>query len=257
MWLLDNDKPKERKGKVQLINAASFFQKLRKNVGEKKNELSAQNITDILRLYDDFEQNEYSKIFEFKDFSYTTVTVEQPLRLNWAFDLDRIETALEAKVLGKLDEDQKKTLRNILIEESKKDSSNLIDVELVQSRIREACVSLNLSPSQLKAIASGLAMRDPDAPIQKDSKGKQMPDAELRDTENIPFYRDINEYMDKEVSPFISDFWLDRSKDKIGYEIPFNRHFYEYAVPRSIETIDKELNALIKEISLLLKDAEQ
>lgn len=257
VWLLDNDKPLERKGKVQLINGSTFFQKLRKNVGEKKNELSSENISDILRLYDKFEQNDHSKIFEIKDFEYTTVTVEQPLRQNWAFTQERIESALEAKVIAKLQDDTRKALKIALLEESKRDAATFTDSTLAVSRVKEACKDLELSASQLKAIATGLALRDPGAPIQMDAKGKPLADSDLRDTENIPSFRDISEYMQKEVSPFLSDFWLDRTKDKIGYEIPFNRHFYEYVEPRSIETIDKELNALIKEIGLLLKEAKQ
>jgi type I restriction enzyme M protein len=256
IWLLDNDKPQERRGKVQLVDATSKFTKMRKNVGDKRNEISPGNIDEIVRLYDAFEENEESKIFNTRDFGYTTITVEQPLRQNWALTEDRIATALDSKSLQKLGPRKLESLRETLHVLAIQDSSTTTDSKEFAARIKQSTSRDELTASQLKALINGLAERDDTAPIQIDAKGHPMPDLDLRDTENVSFGRDIGEYIQSEIAPHLEDFWVDRSKDKIGYEIPFTRHFYKYIPPRPLEEIDAELNQLVFEISQRLKEIE-
>lgn len=174
IWLLTNHKAAERKGKIQLINAAELFQKMRKSLGSKRKELGEAHIAEITRLYGAFEENERSKIFDNAAFGYTTITVERPLR-------------------------------------------------------------------------------DAAGRIERDKKGQPKADAALRDTENVPLSEDIGAYFAREVLPHVPDAWIDASKSKVGYEIPFTRHFYVYTPPRALEEIDADLQRLGAEIGELLQ----
>lgn len=257
IWVLDNKKPLERRGKVQLINGAKHFHKLRKNVGEKRNEISADDISEIVKIYDAFEDSKDSRIFNNSDFKYTSVTVERPLRLNWSFASERIERLASAKALAKVDSNVVQEIQNALLAEGLSDSASTTDFPTFSHRVRKAIQTFELTPSQVKGLLNALSERDATAPNVLDTKGRPIADSELRDTENIPNTSDIEEYVSTEIEPYVSEFWLDRTKDKTGYEIPFIRHFYEYVSPRPLSEIDTELNVLVGEISALLRKLEE
>ena len=136
------------------------------------------------------------------------------------------------------------------------DSSTTTDSAAFTKRIQSAVSKLGLSASQIKNLVSGLAEHDDNAPLLRDAKGNLVADVSLRDTENVPLGKDIEDYVSKEIAPHVRDFWLARSKDKVGYEIPFTRHFYKYEAPRPLGEIDADLNKLIAEISVLLSEVE-
>lgn len=184
IWLLDNTKQPERRGKVQLIDATSFWTKMRKNLGAKGREIADTDRDRIVRIYDAFDQQkpedaEFSKVFDNKDFGYWTITVERPL----------------------LDENGQPLL---------------------------------------------------------DSKKRPKPDVKKRDTENVPFAYDggIEAYFAAEVKPYVPDAWIDTKKTKVGYEIPFTRHFYKYLPPRPLAEIDADLNEQVAKIMKLLAEVE-
>jgi type I restriction enzyme M protein len=256
IWILSNHKSVERRGKVQLIDATSEFEKMRKGLGDKKNEISKDNLEKIVKLYDEFEDNEQSKILTPIDFGYTTITIEQPLRLSWTISPDRIEGALTARVLDKLSAGERVSIRETLLSEAISDPTSTTNSKAFLERLTKALAPYSLSKVQLTNLMSGLADHDPEAPAVRDSKGNLIPDVNLRDTENIPLAAEIDEYITSEISPHIADFWVDRSKDKVGYEIPFSRYFYRYETPRSLTQIDSELDELIVQISSSLKDIE-
>jgi type I restriction enzyme M protein len=141
--------------------------------------------------------------------------------------------------------------------EAVSDSSTTTDSAEFTKRIQEAVSRLSLSSSQVKNLVASLAEHDDNAPLVKDAKGKLVADTSLRDTENVPLNEDIEVYAAREIAPHLPDYWLDRSKDKIGYEIPFTRQFYKYEAPRPLEEIDADLNTLIAEISQLLIEIEK
>ena len=257
IWILSNHKPADRRGKVQLIDATGQFEKLRKNLGDKRVEISQTNLENIVRAYHDFEESEISKIFKNSDFGYTTITVEQPSRLSWAVTPERVEVALGARAFEKLSAGERIQLEEVLSVESAKDDTTTTDTVGFTKRIENAVAGLGLTSSQVKNLVAGLAEHDDDAPLVRDAKGNLVPDTSLRDSENVPLSVDIEEYVAQEVAPHLSDFWLDRSKDKIGYEIPFTRHFYKFEAPRPLEEIDRDLNKLITEISQLLTEIEK
>jgi type I restriction enzyme M protein len=170
VWIVSNRKPAARKGKVQLIDASGFWQKMRKSLGSKRKELSGAHIDEITRIFGAFEEatrggTPISRIFTNEEFGYRTITVERPLR-DEAGDV-----VLTTKGKG---------------------------------------------------------------------KGKPMPDPELRDTENVPLGEDVQAYFEREVLSHAPDAWIDHEKTKVGYEIPFNRHFYVFKPPRPLAEIDAE-----------------
>jgi type I restriction enzyme M protein len=213
VWIISNKKPADRKGYVQLIDAGSFWQKMRKSLGSKRKEMNDEHIATITRLFGDFAEAELAtvfdaagkevarqviaaaefapeppaggkvkvapiaRIFRNQDFGYTTLTVERPLR----------------DEAGKV----------VLSQKGK-------------------------------------------------AKGQPQPDSALRDTENVPLGEDVQAYFKREVLPHAPDAWIDETKSKVGYEIPFNRHFYVFEPPRDLHTIDEELKGVSARIMAML-----
>ena len=174
IWIVTNRKPAYRKGKVQLVNAVGFSQKMRKSLGNKRNFITAEQIQEITDIYTGFVDGEFCKIFDNDDFGFTKVTVERP---------------------------------------------------------------------QMK-----------DGKMLKDKKGNPKPDTSLRDYEKIPLKDDIDAYFEREVLPHVPDAWMDRSKDKIGYEINFTKYFYKYQPLRPLDEIKADILALEQETDGLLKE---
>ncbi|NAS88766.1 restriction endonuclease subunit M [ANME-1 cluster archaeon AG-394-G21] len=174
IWIVSNCKPERRIGKVQLINAVGYYQKMRKSLGNKRNYVSDGQIQELTELYTRFEEGENCKIFDNDYFGYTKITVERPL------------------------------------------------------------------------MEHGEMVRD--------KKGKPKPDTSLRDYEKVPLNDDVDEYFDREVKPHVADAWMDRSKDKVGYEISFTKYFYVYKPLRALEEIKADILALDCETEGLLKE---
>lgn len=259
IWLLSNHKAKERKGKIQLVNGADFFIKMRKSLGSKRKELSNDNIAEITTLYGAFKDSEYSKIFDNDDFGYWSITVERPLRLNFQVSQER-----RAK-LQDINSDEKRNNIFFTDEELEKLEAALsnLDADVVYKDRAKFLPDLKraltkgefrASARQSKAILQCLGERDEEAEICRDSHGKPEPDPELRDTENVPLKDNIEAYFKREVLPHVPDAWIDDSKTKVGYEIPFNRHFYKYVPPRSLEEIDTDLQKVTGEILEILQE---
>jgi type I restriction enzyme M protein len=188
VWILSNRKPPARKGKVQLIDASSFWQKMRKSLGSKRKELSDEHIAEITRIFGEFKEATrlekdgktkvpIGRIFKNEEFGYRTITVERPLR---------------------------------------DEHGNLV-----------------------------LATKGR-------NKGEPQPNSDLRDTENVPLSQDVDSYFEREVLPHVPDAWIDQEKTKVGYEIPFNRHFYVFKPPRSLEEIDADLKGVTARIMEML-----
>lgn len=247
VWVVSKQKATDRAGKVQLIDGSKFFRKMRPSVGSKRNELGPNDISRIVELYGAFEENEYSKVFNTTDFFYRTVTVERPLKLNFAATEDRILTAMALKPLQKLTEGEAKKLRQALVTLGETVIKNR---EQFSTSLRHALVAagMSLTPAQHKALVAGLSERDDTANSCSNPKGQIEPDPELRDTENVPWDEDIHRYFDREIKPFIPDAWIDDTRTKEGCEIPFSRHFYQYVPPRPLEAIDEDLEAVLGRI---------
>lgn len=256
IWVLSKEKAAERRNKVQLVDGSKMFRKMRKGLGSKRNELGPEDIQAIVKLYGDFAESDRSKIFNTTDFFYRTITIERPLKLNFATAPERIDAALVAKVFGKFTPESIADLRAALgsldatvLWTSRDEFTKALKKQLKAS-------GLELSTPQLKALIAGLSERDDSADVCTGPKGKAEPDAELRDTENVPWHEDIHTYVEREVKPFVPDAWIDEDKTKEGCEIPFTRHFYRYVPPRPLEEIDADLDAVLGRIRVRLEQVK-
>ena len=341
IWIVTNRKKPQRQGKVQLINGTDFAWKMKKSLGKKRKKLGEgtdgepDHITDLTKIYADFKHDDkrklseiktnielpkkvvrdqnkeqfVSKIFANQEFSYLKITVERPLRLNFAVTDDRIAGFTESVYFKNLAVSKKRKDKATIEKEIAKGKAqqqailkvleglkaNFAKGELIKSREPfEAQLKECFSSSSVKWDAAlkkvllthgALAERDPSADVCTDSKGNPEPDSDLRDTENVPLPLDIQlplpvgyenkkqnkgkvdktellelvqdhceNYLKKEVLPYRSDAWIDHSKIKLGYEIPFNRHFYQYEPPRDLLDIESDIKALEQEIMDMLAE---
>ena len=261
VWILTNRKTDERKGKVQLIDGTALWVKMRKTLGAKRKMLALGDIDTIVKLYGQYADADTatSKVFKNEDFGYRTITVERPLRLNYAVTKDRRDIARSDKALSKLPsvtlDGIQAALESLAATHGERAWINKPDFDKdLGSALGAAGVAL--TTPQRKALLMALSERDADAEIITDGKGNPETDPKLRDIENVPLTEDVEDYFAREVTPHIPDAWIDHAKTKIGYEIPFTRHFYTYEPPRDLAEIDADLNTLISEISVLLAEVE-
>lgn len=239
-----------------------MFEKMRKSVGSKRKRLSEEQIAEITRLYAAFDatDDKRSKVFDREEFMYRTITVERPLRLNWGFTSERVQSLLASKEFGKLklSDEHDTAVRASLdsVVASKAGVLGTVQAEVKSELLKVfADAGVPLKPAALGKLVDELAKRDETADAVTKSK-KPVADSTLRDTENVPWDEDILEYLEREVKPFVPDAWIDESKTKEGAEIPFTRHFYEYVPPRSLEEIDRDLNEVLGRIKKRLEEVQ-
>lgn len=284
IWVLSKNKRRERKGKIQLIDASGFYGKLRKALGNKKNEISSENRTQITKLYADFAENEYCKIYKNEEFIYREYTVMQPLQRSYAITEDRIEAILSKGSLSSLYDQVKVDELENMEELSGKDLKKLENyqnnqpvyeaiIEALQAAVSEqvydspkafmpvltkALVNATADKKLLDKIVDGLSAMDKNAEIQKDKKGNILYDKETKDTELVKWEESIDDYMTREVLPHVPDakafFEEDLGKKKpvikTGAEIPFTRYFYKYQQP----TPSEELEVKFMDLELSVSD---
>ena len=269
VWLLTNRKAKERQGKVQLIDASSdrFWASIRKSLGSKRREIPEGARHEIVHIYSemlngDGEWGDHSKIFDTIEFGYREIRVERPLRLNFEASLDRIKRLSFEKAFRKLSESEQQEIIEAL--RSHLPTSLFSNREEFDKALKKGLKSAGVSANTpvKKAILSALSERDEEADICTDKSGQPEPDTELRDHELVPFKEDWQAYVEREVTPFVPDAWVDEEYTdatdgdvgRVGYEINFNRYFYKYLPPRPLKEIDEELKQLETEIAGLLKE---
>jgi len=269
-WVLTNRKSRQRRGKVQLIDATSFFSKMRKSLGNKRNEIGDQDRETITRLYRAFEEGDCVRIFDNADFGYHRITVERALRLNFAVTGERLARVEEARQFLKLATSRKRkdtaAARQEIAEGARQQQAILEALRplashgIVKSRtafsalMTEALVKAEvaLRKPTFTAVLVALSERDQTAEVCLERKGNREPDPELRDHENVPLKEDIEAYMAREVLPHVPEAWVDESKTKVGYQINFSRYFYTYTPPRPLEEIEADLRQIEAEIAELL-----
>lgn len=282
IWVFSNRKPEERKDKILLIDGRESKTALRKNLNNKRYEISKDDIDEIVRLYSNNVQNGRSKVIDTVDFGYRAVTIQQPLRLNFQVSDERIERILaHSKFNGpEIKEDDKKAdkvKKQKKVDAAMKERSHFeqeilpvlqkMGKTLYKNRdeflkvLDEALKGVEVSKPIRKVIVNGLSERDESADICTKKNGSIEADKELKDVERIPLGQNIYEYFEKEVKPYVPDAWIDETvkdeKDgeigKVGYEIPFTRYFYEYVPPRPVDEIEIDIKNLEDEIQDILK----
>lgn len=256
IWVLSNKKAgTKREGKVQLINANGLYEKRRKALGNKRNDIPESAIEEITRLYGDFKETEISRIFDNEDFGYTKITVERPFRPTYSTEESRISYLCNRQMIPDfLDDcigDGSRPFAFDIADALRKTDQTAIYYEekefkkVLATAFRESGIEYN--DFVIKYLLNVLCKTDPSAPpLMK--KGKFVADSDLRDTENIPLKEDIDEYFAREVLPFAPDAWIDEKKSKVGYEIPFTRYFYKYEAPKPSVEIMAEILELEKEL---------
>jgi len=331
IFIMTNRKPEHRKGKIQLINAngEKFFEKEKKSLGSKRNKLSAKNINDIINLFLQFEETEYSKIFDNDEFGYSQIIVHRPLRLMVQFTGIKIHSLRFVSNNAKLREELyrefgnevyekegakklEEWLLNYFIQDNENTDENNDDAEteititslpkkkqkivkqlietgswkcdlelmnnakiisekfgetiyddfnafneLLEQELNEQ--KIKLTAKDKKDIINAIAWTDPKAKEvikkkHKDGTLEYVSDKNLEDYENIPLKESIQEFFEREVLPFAPDAWWNREETKIGYEINFNKYFYQYTPPRSKQEIAADLFAIEEETENLLKE---
>ena len=268
VWLVTNRKPTSRKGKVQLVNGAELFQKMRKSLGNKRNELGKGHIETVTKTYGEFLANDLAKVFDNEDFGFRRIAVERPLRLNFQASTERIERLRqESAFMGLAKTKKKGAAGEREAEEGRETQEKIVaalgsmnGAKVVKSRdafekeLRSTFqkTKLDVPTPVFKAVLSALSERDETSDVCTDAKGRPEPDADLRDGENVPLKEDIRTYFDREVKPHVPDAWIDETKTKVGYEVPFTRHFYKYKPLRPLAEIEGEIRQLEGEIQGML-----
>ena len=257
IWIVTNRKEERRKGKIQLLDARDLWTAggsadNKRSLGDKRRHISAEQIEEIVRLYGRFEDGERSKVFDNADFGYTRVTVEQPLRLRYQMTIEDKSRFLDAcpYLLDDVQAIDKELGREPSYDWNATWESIAALLREHQSRWKKV---------EQRLFRDVFTEKDPQAErVRKDGREKGYePDTALRDFENVPLKDDIDAYFEREVRPHVPDAWMDRDKDKVGYEINFNRHFYKYTPPRPLEEIDTDLKEAEEKIVRLLREVTE
>jgi type I restriction enzyme M protein len=278
VWIITNRKAPARRGKVQLIDATSFWTPMRKSLGDKRREVPPEKAQEILRLHAAFQEGEFARIYPTAHFGYRKITVERPLRLNFQASPERVARLDEESAFKNLAVSKKRAGKEKTREEA--------EGRAEQERVRVALAAmpkllykdrepflealrktagkhdLKLTAAMLKAILSALSERDETAEICRDAEGHPEPDPELRDTESVPLGESIDAYFEREVKPHVPDAWIDTAirdpKDhevgKVGFEINFNRYFYKYTPPRLLKEIEADIRGVETDILRMLSE---
>ncbi len=284
LWVLSKNKRQERRGKVQLIDASQIFHPLRKSLGNKRNEITPEDRKRITTLYSDFQENELCRIFDNEDFMYREYTVMQPLQRSYSITEESLQRMEEkgslsniydaGKVLawqqteGELSAKDKKKLAvfeaneplyNAILHalENAISDRKYMSPEEFQPVLKGILDPVTQDKKILSKIMDGISIMDKQAAIQRDKAGNIIYDKETKDTEIVPYKVSIEDYMKKEVLPYVPDakafFEEDLTKKnpiiKTGAEIPFTRYFYKYEAPTPIEELEAQFNALEESVS--------
>ena len=270
IWVVTNNKSKERKGKVQLIDAREYYEDMRKSLGNKRHYITEKQIEEILDIYKSFRESDKSKIFSNEDFGYYKITVERPLQLNFQASNERIELLKEEKAFQNLEVSKRKNnpLTPFDKGEGKEKQGKIIkalkslgDALYKNPDTFEAVLDsalkkhdIDVDKSMKKAILKALSEHDDTADIIRDKNGNPEPNPDLRDYENVPLNEDIYEYFVREVKPHLPDAWIDEKKTKVGYEISFTKYFYKYKPLRPLDEITGDIKILEGETRRLMEE---
>ncbi|HKZ54784.1 MAG TPA: class I SAM-dependent DNA methyltransferase [Anaerolineales bacterium] len=277
VWVITNRKRPERKGKVLLVDATSFWTPMGKSLGDKRRKIPRERADEILTLLREFKEGEHTRVYPTTHFAFRKITVERPLRLNFQASPERIARLADETAFRNLGVSKRKGSLKAAEEaegrrqqEAVKDFLGSLPADLYKDRAEFERVldqsamraGVKLPAPVRKAILSALSERDETAEICRDKDGDSEPDPNLRDTENVPLGEDIQAFFEREVKPHVPDAWIDADKRDmkdgqvgvVGYEINFNRYFYKYLPPRPLEEIEAEIRQVEADIVRMLRD---
>ncbi len=287
IWVLSKNKRKERQGLIQLIDASNIYHKLRKALGNKRNEITPEDRVQITKLYSDFKENEYSKIYKNEEFIYREYTIMQPLQRSYAITKERIQAMLSSGVLSNFYDESKVVELENAEELSGKDKKKLemyyankpvfeailqaLDGNISEKKyispdeflpiLTKALADVTTDKKIIDKIADGLSKMDKEAEIQRDKKGNILYDKSTKDTEIVKYEEDIDTYMKREVLPHVPDaaYFFEENLGakkpviKTGAEIPFTRYFYKYQQPTPSEELERQFLELEESVAERIK----
>jgi type I restriction enzyme M protein len=278
LWLLSNRKPKAHRNKVLLVDASGeeFWSGMSKSLGSKRREITEENKRAVLNLVKDRKEGPHVKLFDSIDFGYRQIRINRPLKLRFEVNAESLESLAKQSAFANLAISKKKAA-----EEKKREETDGLALQIallnalktlsgkafmnrdkfisaIEAAFKKAEVRVK-APVK-KAILSAMSERDEDADVCMDSDGNPEADKDLTDYENVPLKEKIEHYFEREVLPHAPDAWIDQThcdeKDgmvgRVGYEIPFNRHFYVFKPQRSLNEIDSDLKAVTDRILTLI-----
>jgi type I restriction enzyme M protein len=291
VWVVTNRKAPARRGKVQLVDATSFWVPMRRSLGDKRREIPLDRAHDIVKILREFKDGDtrkvakdgkeeeviVSRIFPTTQFGFRKITVERPLRLNFQANPERIACLADEKSFQALAQSKKRdaaaakeqaegralqgAIRQLLHGLPSRLFKDRDEFERVlDSALKKA--GLKLPAPARKAILSALSERDETAAICRAKDGNPESDPELRDTESVPLAESVGAFFDREVKPHVPDAWIDTAKRDpkdgkvglVGYEINFNRYFYRYTPPRPLEEIEADIRGIETDIVRMLAE---
>jgi len=243
IWLLTNRKPPERQGKVQLINAVAFSEKMTRSLGAKRNEISSRQLDCICEIHRDFADGPYSRILPNREFGYRRVTVERPLRLHFLAEPERIR-AVQHKFAPPVI-DALRGMDGSIVYRNQSEFDAALKTAFARAGAR-------LGRTLARRIREALAGQDDTAAAYHDAKNRLVPDPDLRDNEDVPLDEDIQTWFEREVLPHAPDAWIAPGEPRVGYAIPFARYFLKPEPLRPLAAIDREIRALDLEAQSVL-----
>jgi type I restriction enzyme M protein len=262
LWILSNKKPEERKGKVQLINAADLWTSI-KNEGNKRRIISEDQRRQILDIHAACEDGDISRVLDYRTFGYRRIEVLRPLRMKLVIDKEGLQRLDDETAWVKLSPEHEafwlKAFTPFMGQTMEYGWAESFAKEAIKSDEAKA-MKVKAPKALTNAFIKAFGQKDPDAEPVLDAKGQVVPDKDLTDHENVSYFEDVQDYFAREVLPHVPDAYINESftdhKDgelgQVGYEINFNRFFYKYKPPRKLEDIDAELKQVEAEIAELL-----
>jgi type I restriction enzyme M protein len=233
---------------VQLIDASKMFEKAAKSLGDKRNVIPDAAIAEITRVFGDFEDGPASRVVDNEELGYRQVTVERPLRLRFEASPESLAALAGAKALARLEP----AVQTTFVDEIGRRIGRAGLPAALDGAARAAGV--RVTAALRSAVMDALGRRDPAAPPVTGAEGRPVADPELRDVENVPLTEEPEEYLRREVHPQAPDAWLDDARTRVGYEIPFSRWFFQYAFPRPLPQIDRDLRASVARLQALVAE---
>ncbi|MDZ7730619.1 MAG: N-6 DNA methylase [Natrialbaceae archaeon] len=268
IWVLSNRKPEERKGKIQLIDAREMYEEMDESLGEKRHKLNGRSHpTRSPTSSATSRQTAARRLLDNKEFGYRRIVIDRPLRMSFQATEERIESLDDERAFTNRDEETQEGIKEVLC--SLDEETVWMDREEFMHELEQAFNrhGVNVRQSVYNAIERTLGVRDSAAEIVTNSKGNPEHDSDLRERERVPLGGDPRKYFEQEVKPHVENAWINESSKYhddqdgklgvVGYEINFNRHFYEYEPPRPLEEINADIRELEEEISDLLGEVSE
>ena len=249
VWILNNSKPPERRGLVQLVNAVGTLAP--KTRGEARKELSAGEIAQVVSLYSNCGEGPNSKFLRGDAFGYQLITIERPLRLNFQTTRGRLDRLKgDSSLWADLDLDQLKTILISLGPTCYKNRDSFI--QDVTATLNPAGIGLN--SRQMAALCATVSEKDESANVCTDAKGRMEADRDLRVTESVPLREDVGAYFTRNIQPIIRDAWVDDKRTIVGYSIPFASYFLKPKQTRPLKELDAELTTAFRRIASMIEE---